>query len=109
MKTLIFALILAAPAVIEAAPKNNASKVTLKANQSFMTESHGAIYIQKIEKGLVTFKLQERASEGCPPPAGVPSQTLPQEKFKNIHPIYAAIDCEQDRLDREEFENLSKK
>lgn len=103
MKTFILALILVFPAVIVAAPKTNASKVALKANQSYMTDTHGAIYILKVERGLVSFKLQERASEGCPPPANVPTQTLPQEKFKNIHQIYAAIDCEQDRLDREGF------
>lgn len=92
---------LTAPYLGQAASKT----MHLKSNQSYMTASHGAIYVIKVDKGVVTFKPQLKASEGCSPPEDVPSQTLPQEKLKNPHHILAVIDCERDRQERAGWAN----
>lgn len=85
------------------AANKKASNAPIKVNQSYMTSTHGAIYILKIEKDIVTFKQQQKASEGCRPPDDVPTQTLPLEKFKSIHHILAVIDCEKDQLERKSW------
>lgn len=91
--------IIGTTSITQAAPKKT-TNTPIKANQSYMTATHGAIFVLKIEKGIVTFKQQQKASEGCLPPDDVPAQTLPLEKFKSIHHILAVIDCEKDQMER---------